>query len=619
MSVSQTYDNYAQLAGTLNGYLGNEMALWAIIGALTENFAPYFYVMAYSITLLVLGWQMLRLDMRGAWMAFVVLGAVVVLSAPVQVSVPKVSGETVRQQGPVAALAAAQPGGGGMRFGRCEGAEGCVTLPWAFYVVNSVSTWAMQEGMAGVDRVIGSAGSEPGSFGALSYQLVNRDDRLDTLLRGSGLEGALRVYQDVCPRVTQETDPFWQGDARIRPLTAEELAAVGLGEDKKWPMGKVDTAAQERALRELAKWPRSGFSMELPRDARNWYPRFKIESRAYWLGAVGDSKQAAAYLAAPADLRTTKYGDEADTGRPEYFYPNNCADLHKTIQLGIDEFRSAADLRNAKMRAERKVSESYDSAGLKSSTALASAIWSLQGSQDGSGFMGFLSKIPVLGSLANLPEKGIVLGVAKIVQTVVEFVGKWIVVFMPALAALAVVFAAIYYPIVCLLALLPGQLARIGSVFWFVVWIKLSLLMVYTSLKVAGAVSLELARGELANMEGSFAHGLMVAMTVGGMILAWKSPAWARAIVFDDKHGLAHNVSRFGRGVVQGAMMTAARPAAGVAMKVAGTAASGATKLALKGVRPLTQPTAGAASWAYSAGQTTAKHVLDRIGRMRGK
>jgi len=628
MSVAQTYENYAQLAGTLGTYPGAESALFAIAGPLAGNFMTLFYEFVYVVMLAVLGWRLVMLDMGGIVKAFLSLIVVAVLLYPVQVSVPKVSREVVKQQGPFSALATAKlTAGGGMSLGRCGG-DGCITLPAAVYVVNYVSTLGMRLGMAAVDDVFGSASSEPGQFGAVSYQLINSDDRIEELARGSGVAGAMQVYRDVCSRITRETDPMWQNGARIRPLTEEELAAVGLAEDKKMPMIEVNESVRQSALRELAKWPRDGFSLELPHATRNWYPRFKIESRAYWLGTVGDSKQAATYLVAPPELRsqiTYRDGElvteEVHAGAPEYFYPQNCADLYKTIQLGIQEFRAATELRFSKMRAERKISDEYDSAGYKSTKALAKAIGGLQEAGGGSGVGAALSKIPLIGWLVGIAESSGIMTLAKLVQGVTEFVGKWIVLFMPGAAALAVLMAAIYYPIVSFFALLPYQLGRVSSVFWFIVWIKLALLMVYVSLKLAGAVSLELAKAELVQATDAAVYGLMVVTTVGAMILVLKSPFWAHSIVFDDKHGLAHSVSKFGGGVVAGAAMMAARPASRMvamaakpALKIAGTGLRGAGRMAASAYRGWHD---GAGLGA--AGRTTMKQLQDRISQMRRK
>lgn len=624
MSMAQTYENYAQLAGTLGTYSGAESALFAITGPLVGNFMTLFYEFVLAVMLGVLSWRLVMLDYRGFVKSIFALIAVMVLLYPVQVSAPKVSREAIKQQGPFSALATAKlTAGGGMSLGRCNG-EGCITLPLAVHVVNYVSTLGMRLGMAAVDDVFGSASSEPGQFGAVSYQLINSDDKIEELARGSEVAKAMKVYRDVCPRITRAAE-LRDGEAKIRPLTAEELAAVGLAEGKKMPVGEVNEAVRQNALRELAKWPSDGFSVFYP-DVRGWFGEIQIESRAYWLGAVGDSKQAATYLVAPPELRRQRAVrdgavviEELEPSQTEYFFPYNCADLYKTIQLGIREFRAATELRFAKMRRERKISDEYDSAGFKSTKALANAIGGLQQAGGGSGLGSTLSKIPLIGWLVEIAESSGIMTLAKLVQGVTEFVGKYIVLIMPGVAALAVMMAAIYYPIVSLFALLPYQLGRVSSVFWFIVWIKLALLMVYVSLKLAGAVSLELAKAELVQATDTAVYGLMLVTTVAAMILALKSPFWAHSIVFDDKHGLAHGVAKFGGGVVAGTAMMAARPAAGVAMKVTGAAASGATKLALKGVRPLTPPATRAASWAYSAGQTTAKHVLDRIGRMRGK
>ncbi len=625
MSVAQTYENYAQLAGTLGTYPGAESALFAIAGPLAGNFMTLFNEFVLGVTLAVLMSRLVMLDVRAVVKTFLSLIVVMVLMYPVQVSVPKVSREVVKQQGPFAALATAKlTAGGGMSLGRCGG-EGCITLPAAVYVVNYVSTLAMRLGMAAVDDVFGSASSEPGQFGAVSYQLINSDDQIEELARGSGVAEAMKIYRSVCSRITRATD-LYVGDAKIRSLTEEELAAVGLAESKKMPMGEVNEAARQSALRELAKFP-DGFGLELL-NAQNYYPRFKIESRAYWLGAVGDSKQSATYLVAPPELRShvtydngVRVVEESHRDAPEYFYPQNCADLYKTIQLGIQEFRAATELRFSKMRAERKISDEYDSAGYKSTKALAKAIGGLQEAGGGSGVGSTLSKIPLIGWLVGIAESSGIMTLAKLVQGVTEFVGKWIVLFMPGAAALAVMMAAIYYPIVSLFALLPYQLGRVSSVFWFIVWIKLALLMVYVSLKLAGAVSLELAKAEMVQATDTAVYGLMVVVTVGAMILALKSPFWAHSIVFDDKHGLAHSVSKFGGGVVAGAAMMAARPAA----RIAGRAAAAGTKIAGAGLRGGGRLAARAyrssldGAGLGAAGRTTMKQLRDRIGQMRGK
>ncbi len=556
------YQNLDNLAGTLGNYQSAEAIVFSVLGGLTNTTFELFSWMSLAVVLCVLAWHMLSFKPQHALVTVGSVLVVMAVMAPVAVSVPVIDRETVKSQGMTAAVMTANRNGGGLNFGRCGDREGCVTLPAAYYVLNDLSTRLMYLMMAAIDAVpaVGSQG-QPGNLAAVAMPLMASNSTLDEHLQKSELGNAMRLYQDVCGAVVSDVGYLSRG-AEGQPLSVKELQTVGLagGVPPGIEVGAGDQA-KDTALRALEKYPPDTLMQAGARA------RLHVETRDHWLARLGGHTQRkATYLEAPKELQ---YESNRKGGEPRedtrWFYPENCAELYRTVEIGMQEFQVGARAYFARERKRRTASESYDSQGITSLAAVTRAVWNLQGSTAGEDTsfapIRFLKKL--IGIPTGAGETALVTGIAKVVQFVSEVVGKYVVLLVPALSAVAVFVGAMFYPLICLFALLPGQLARLAGPVWFVVWVKLAILLFYFFVKMGAALGLELARREISG-DDTAAYALLLIFNSGALIVAMMSPWVASKIVFSDAYGLANQLT-LGKGAVTGA---AAATAAGVGGKV---------------------------------------------------
>ena len=567
------FDNYSRLAKTIGNYQGAEDVAFAVLSSLINNLNDIFTVYALPVVLVVLMGYMIRMQPRaGVLYFFQVFAVALALGVTVQVPVSSAL-QKARPGNIVEAVSQMHEQSSGFSIGSCGG-EGCVTQPFLFFAVNNATTSAMHLVMQMVDATpLGGAG-KPGNFAASFYSgTVDVNDYV-AKLQGTDLHRAILLYRRACADIVGTRDP----------LTPQQMIAAGLRDGVPGVAGGAELAERERALAVLAKHPVNGRWNEYGVDQ---YVRFKLLDQAYWIGIIADGKRPGSYLTAPEQLRyVSSTGDPELSAResPQYFYPKNCAQLYQTIQVGMAEFKPGVDAAIAKTRGARGVDSSYDSQGVVNAAALATSIYRLQAAvgdtADDGWIPGPIKK--VIGWFTGGVETAAVGAIAKLIQFIADFLGKYYVLLLPGIIALVLATALAVFPIVCLFSLFPGRLSMLSSFFWLVVYLKTVLVMTYLLIKIGSFIGLAIASAAVQTNDYSSIEGLSLATNIGTLIIAMiGGPLAARSLVYNEHHGLSS--MGFGKGILTGAAAMAGPRAIGYAAKGAGAAlktVAGAAKAA---------------------------------------
>lgn len=599
------YDNYNRLAKTIGNYQGAEDVAFSVLSSLINNLNEIFTVYALPIVLIVLIGYSLRMQPRaGALYLLQVFAVALALGVTVQVPVSSAL-QKARPANIVEAISQSHEQNSGISIGSCGGGDGCMTQPFLFYAVNRASTSLMHLVMEMVDATpLGGAG-KPGNFAAAFYQgTVDVKDYV-AKLQGTDLHNALLLYRRACADIVGARDP----------LTPQQMIAAGLrGGVPGVAASGAELAERDRALAALAKHPVNGTWNEYGVDQ---YVRFKLLDQAYWRGILADGTRPGSYLTAPEQLRyvsSTSDPELSAKADPQDFYPKNCAQLYQTIEIGMAEFKPGVDAAIARTRAVRGVDSSYDSGGAVNAWSLATSIYRLQAAvgdtADDGWIPGPIKK--VVGWVTGSVETAAVGTIARLIQFLADFLGKYYVLVLPGFIALVIAIALAVFPIVCLFSLFPGRLSMLGSFFWLVVYLKTVLLMTYLLIKIGSFIGLAIASSAVQTNDYSAIEGLSIATNIGTLIIAMiGGPMAARSLVYNEHHGLSN--MGFGKGILTGAAAMAGPRAIGSAAKVAGVAMKTVGGVARAG-RAIPSMMAGA--WSGGKGAMTTLNALRRrLGR----
>lgn len=594
------FDNYDRIAQTLGSYQSAEDAAFAILSRLINNINDIFDVYALPIVLVVLIGYLLQLRPGAGVKYFLQVGAVA-FALGVSVQVP-VSSELqkAKPDNLIEALSRSHEQNAGLALGSCGG-EGCITQPFLFYIVNTASSAGMRLVMDLIDATpLGGAG-KPGNFAAAFYQsAVDVNDYVDKL-QDTDLHRAILFYRRTCAGVVVSKDP----------LTPQQMIGAGL---RGGVPGVGEMAERERALAVLAKYPLNGW------DSNALPVRSKLLNREYWVGILAGGargERPGSYLTAPQELRyVSSTGDPEISARadPQDFYPKNCAELYQTIAIGLAEFKPGVDAAIAKTRMARGVDGSYDSAGVVNTWSLTKSIYRLQASVGDGGDDGWIPA-PVkkfVGAIFGGVETATVGIIAKLIQFIGDFIGKYYVLLLPGLVALIVAGALAVFPMVCLFSLFPGRLSMLSSFFWLIVYLKTVLAMTYLVIKIGAFIGLALAADAVQKNDASSIEAMSIVTGVGTLIMAMiVAPLAARSLVYNEHGGLSN--MGFGRGILTTATSMAGARAIGSAAKVAGVAMKTFGGLA-RGARAIPSMMAGGGAGGKAV-VTTLNALRRRLGR----
>lgn len=599
------FDNYSRLAKTIGNYQGAEDVAFAVLSPLINNLNDIFTVYALPIVLVVLMGYSIRLQPRAAGLYLLQVFAVA-LALGVTVQVPVSSAlQKARPGNFVEAVARAHEQSSGISIGSCGGGDGCMTQPFLFFAVNTATTAGMHIVMQMVDVTpLGGAG-KPGNFAASFLSGTVDVNDYAAKLQGTDLHRAILLYRRACADIRSGTRD---------PLTPQQMVAAGLRDGVPGVAGDAELAERDRALAVLAKHPANGMWNEYGVDQ---YVRFKLLDRAYWVGFLADGKRPGSYLIAPEQLRYVSATGDAEISAmadPQDFSPKNCAQLYQTIQVGMAEFKPGVDAAIAKTRAARGVDSSYDSQGVVNAAALATSIYRLQAAvgdtADDGWIPGPIKK--VIGWFTGGVETAAVGAIAKLIQFIADFLGKYYVLLLPGIIALVLATALAVFPIVCLFSLFPGRLSMLSSFFWLVVYLKTVLVMTYLLIKIGSFIGLAIASAAVQTNDYSAIEGLSLATNIGTLIVAMiGGPLAARALVYNEHHGLSN--MGFGRGILTGAAAMAGGRVVGAAAKVTSVAMKTIGGVA-KGARAIPSMMAGG-----GAGGKAAAATLNALRRRLGR
>ncbi len=601
-SAVSGYDNYSRLANSLGSYQGAEDVAFSVLSGLINNLNEIFTVYALPIVLVVLMRYSIRMQPRaGALYLLQVFAVALALGVTVQVPVSAVL-QKARPANLVEAVSQTHEQSGGVSLGGCAG-EGCMTQPFLFFAVNTATSTAMHLVMQMIDATpLGGAG-KTGSFAAATFQQAVDANNYFAKVKDTDLHRAVVLYRSVCADVVGAADP----------LTPQQMTAAGLRDGVPGVDAGARQAERDRALAALAKHPANGWDT----NGAGSSVRFKLLDQAYWIGILADGKRPGSYLTAPAQLRYVSRGGDPELAAlesPQHFYPKNCAELYQTIKIGMDEFRAGVEAANARTREARGVNSSYDSAGVVNTWSLAQSIYRLQASvgdtADDGWVPGPIKK--VVGWLTGGVETAAVGTIAKLIQFVGDFLGKYYVLLLPGIISLVIAVALAVFPIVCLFSLFPGRLPMLASFFWLVVYLKVVLVMTYLLIKIGSFIGMAIASEAVQSNDYSSVEGLSIATNIGTLIIAMiGAPLVARSLVYNEHHGLSN--MGFGRGILTGAAAIAGGRAVGAAAKVTNVAMKTIGGVA-KGARAMPSMMAGARAGGKAA-MTTLNALRSRLGR----
>lgn len=479
-------EEYDELASKLKTYEGAESFVLDQLAPITNGVADFLYPTVFlAFTIIGLMWWSMRLSpMRGVQYLLSV-AFVSALMFPVQV--------------------------------------GNAQMPASFYWFNFLTSQALGALQAVVDGTLRGPGG-PGNYAAALHSLSTfAAGAGGSDLRGTELARTVEAYNITCKKVAVDVG-----------LTQAEMQAVGLFDGA---LGVDIPGAEKQRAGALGKLAGRGPGMQKQGE------RFYIPSRAWWVAREGQKNLVPTYL--KNDDPALRYKSTSDTPPaqadmdPNEFWAHDCAELWKIADRSVREYQFSTEVRAKTAALRAGITPSEDKSGIVLLGAQLTAAHQVHAAT------GKEEKKPagigasVVGWLVDAIETLVATTAMKLVNWFSELITKWFVFAIPAVAALGVGLMFVIWPVVVLMALIPGRERSIPEFLYYVIFIKLFLFFSFIILKVGGALFLAAVDGFARDGTASLASMTFISGLVIMIGVLWGAPKLASAVTFSQSGGLA--------------------------------------------------------------------------------
>lgn len=401
---------------------------------------------------------------------------------------------------------------------------GNAQVPASLYWFNFLTSQALGALQAVVDGTLRGPGG-PGNYASALHSLSTFSAGAGgSDLRGTELARAVEAYNTTCKLVGVEVG-----------LTQAEMQAVGLAGGA---LG-VDISGTEKLRAEaIGKMVGKGPGMQQQGE------RFYIPSRTWWVAREqGQKNLVPTYL--KNDDPALRYKSISDTPPakadmdPNEFWAHDCAELWKIADRSVREYQFSTEVRAKTAALRAGITSSEDISGIVLLGAQLTAAHQVHAAT------GKEEKKPagigasIVGWFVDAIETLVATTAMKLVNWFSELITKWFVFAVPAVAALGIGLMFVIWPVVVLMALIPGRERSIGEFLYYVVFIKLFLFFSYLILKVGGALFLSAVDGFARDGTASLASMTFISGLVIMIGVLWGAPRAASAVTFSQSGGLA--------------------------------------------------------------------------------
>lgn len=479
-----TQAEYDQLGSKLKAYEGAESFVLDQLAPITNGVADFLYPTVFlAFAIIGLMWWSMRLSPARGVRYLLSVAFVSVLMFPVQI--------------------------------------GNAQVPASFYWFNFLTNQALGALQAVVDGTLRGPGG-PGNYAAALHPLSAYSSGAGGGdLRGTELARVVEAYGTTCKQA-----------AVAAGLTQAEMEAVGLSAGA---LGVDIPGAEKLRAQALAKLKGAGGDALLYQ--REYY---FVAARSWWLAREGQKNLAPAWIVnTDPELQydqTVEGGarGDADTQR---FFPRDCAGFHKLADRSVREYQFATEARTKTAALHAGITPSEEKSGLVllgAQIAAAHQVHAAAGKEE--------KKPAGIGAsiasyFMNALETLVATTAMKLVNWFSELITKWFVFAVPAIAALGIGLMFVIWPVVVLMALIPGRERSIGEFLYYVIFIKLFLFFSYIILKVGGALFLSAVDGFARDGTASLASMTFISGLVIMIGVMWGAPKLASAVTFSQSGG----------------------------------------------------------------------------------
>lgn len=396
---------------------------------------------------------------------------------------------------------------------------GNVQVPASLYWFN----WLTSQGLGALQAVVDGAlrgPGGPGNYAAALHPLsAFAAGAGGSALRGTELARTVEAYNITCKKVAVDVG-----------LTQAEMQSVGLAGGA---LGVDSPSTEKLRAGAIGKMVGTGPGMQQQGE------RFYIPARSWWVAREqGQKNLVPAYLKNddPA-LRYKSISDtptaQADMG-PNEFWAHDCAELWKIADRSVREYQYATTARTKAAALHAGITPSEEKSGiilLGAQLTAAHQVHAATGKEEKkSTGMG-------VGWIVDAIETLVATAAMKLVNWFSELITKWFVFAIPAVAALGVGLMFVIWPVVVLMALIPGRERSIPEFLYYVVFIKLFLFFSYVILKVGGALFLAAVDGFARDGSAGLASMTFISGLVIMIGVLWGAPKLASAVTFSQSGG----------------------------------------------------------------------------------
>lgn len=526
---SQDFD---RLGGLLADFQTSWGTVFDITTTMQSSFYDVFWRFAPSVALIALMYYSIRMDGEKAFKVLLLSIFLAILMFPYRANVVGVwQPEEIRRNGVAATLIDTAQGVSKKQYRSKKRISG------AFYAFDRLTTSALYYMMGIVNKSLGELGPT-GHYAAPLGVLAAVNRTYTQGLPGSGYKTILDTYLDVCNQV-----PI-QAEAKGDNLAPWHWASVGLmggtGLGKQFRVNDVSPmqSGSPQALSRLATYPPEG--IEGP-----YKDGFVIESRDYWVSKLRtDPKKETSTGGLLANTNSDlQFSETVDDNT--IFYADNCAELYQIANIAqIERDEAIATIENRQIsnyvHLGDSVHQQYSDRQREAQLGIAR-------------LMAFHAAQRRLGNedptwWEKIKERffgGTTATVTNVYEEAAEIGFEVYGMMLPAVASLMLGAAAIIFPFVALLALLPGRESSLPLFFQTIVFIKMVLFFSYFFIVAGGTITLgivetyaqQMLMGATAMTShlGSFAAiGKIAVLLVagGGSVLL------SYVLVFNEKTGL---------------------------------------------------------------------------------
>lgn len=478
-------EEYDALAGKLRTYEGAEDFVLQQLAPITNGVADFLYPTVFlAFAIIGLMWWSMRLSPARAVRYLLSVAFVSALMLPVQ--------------------------------------GGNAQVPASLYWFN----WVTTQGLGGLQAVVDSAMRGPGGPGNYAAALHPLDAYSagagGSDLRGTELARTVAALGTTCEGVAVEVG-----------LSQAEMQSLGLAAGS---LGTDIPGAEKLRAGALGKLAGKGPGMQTQGE------RFYIPSRSWWVAREeGQKNLVPTYLKNDDPALTYKsMSDTPPTSTDPYeFWAHDCAELWKIADRSVREYQHATEARVKTAALRAGIAPGAEKSGLVLLGAQLTAAHQVHAAA------GKEEKKPagigasIAGYFMDALETLIATTAMKLVNWFSELITKWFVFAIPAVSALGVGLMFVIWPVVVLMALIPGRERAVPEFLYSLLFIKLFLFFSYAILKVGGALFLAAVDQFARDGSASLASMTFISSLVIMIGVMWGAPKLASMVTFSQSGGIA--------------------------------------------------------------------------------